>query len=375
MAFSTKIKLFTFCFLTLFVSKTILYAQKNNSYWQIDYAIGSIIKHKEVIGHLVTAHPELYTISWHKNAATNSDWKTGYNYPDWGIAFYYQNFNNPTLGNVVAVQYQTTFYLLNRNALNQLNFTFGTGFGYNTNPLDLEYNNQNVAMSSKIQLAELLKLEYKRPHLIKNIGFHAGLLLSHFSNASYKSPNFGINSLFINVGLAYQLTESPTIYPDRIKKEKISRQPIHYAISLYGGVHEAKWGLGTKPVYVLSGTISKKIGSKSGLQLGVDFFNSQSVKDFAAFRYHTLIEYPDRKLEDHKQVGIVAGHELFFNKISFETLLGYYVYNPLKVNPSVYQKLAIKYHLNASKMAISTNLKVHNSRAEYFTVGLHYQIH
>jgi hypothetical protein len=374
MAFSIKINKNILSFLALFIFSMQFIAQELPSYWQVDYGVGSIIKHKKVIGHLVTAHPEILTVSWHNNAAPNSIWKERYNYLDWGIALYYQKFNNPILGDVVALQYQTTFYLLNRNSKNQLNFLFGTGLGYNTNPLNLENNNQNVAMSSNIQLAELFKLEYKRPYLIKNFGFHAGFLLSHFSNASFKNPNFGINTLFINAGLEYHLSENPINYSRIEKLEKIEKQPYHIIISVFSGVHEAHAGLGTKPVYALSGQISKKIGYKSGLLLGVDFFNSQAVKEFADFRFHTLIEFPDRKLIDHKQMGIFAGHELFFNKISFETILGYYIYNPLKVNPSVYQKFSLKYHLNKS-IAVSTNLKVHNFRAEYFTLGLHYQIH
>ncbi len=375
MEVSIKIARLFIVFISFLVFSIQLFAQKTNTYWQVDYGVGSIIKHKEVVGHLVTAHPEQLTISWHKNAMTNSVWKERYNYLDWGIALNYQKFNNPTLGDVVALQYQTTFYLLNRNAKNQLNFHFGTGLGYNTNPLDLESNNQNVAMSSKIQLAESFKLEYQHPYLIDNFGFHAGLLLSHFSNASYKSPNFGINSVFVNIGLNYHVAKSPLVYPERIKIDKLEKQLFHYTLSVFSGVHEAKAGLGTKPVLIVSGHVSKRIGYKSGLQLGVDFFNSQAVKDLADFRYHTLLEYPDRVVEDHKQVGVFVGHELFFNKISFETLLGYYLYNPLQVDPSIYQKFSIKHHLNNNKFAISTNLKVHNFRAEYFTLGFHYQIH
>jgi len=375
MAFYLKIKNFSLYVLIFLVWSTSVHAQEENTYWQVEYGLGNIIKHKEIVGHLVTAHPEYFNISWHKNAAVNKHWQERYNFLDWGIALNYQKFNNTTLGNVIALQYQTTFYLLNRNTKNQLNFSVATGLGYATNPLSLENNNQNVAMSSKIQLAETLRLNYHRPYLIDHIGFHAGLAASHFSNASYKSPNFGINSLLVTAGLSYNLSNSPSLYPERKKPKKLEKQSYHLSLSIFSGLHEVKTGLGTKPILGISSSLQKRINYKSNLQFGIDYFNSQAVKDFSNFRYHTQIEYPDRKLLDHQQVGIFTGHELFFNKISFETLLGYYIYNPLKFNPSVYQKIAIKHHLNNKKTAISANLKVYKTTAEYLTIGFHYQIH
>jgi hypothetical protein len=373
MAFYLKIKYYLIFLFLVTQTRLSLSAQDTGSYWQADYAFGSIIEHKKLIGHLVKAHPEFLSISWQQNSPTDVTWKKRYNYPDWGFSISYQNFNNPTLGKVIGLQYQTTYYLLNRNAKNQLNLQMRTGIAYNTNPLSLSDNNKNVAMSSSLQLAEFIKLDYKIPNLFKNIGFHTGLLLTHYSNASYKNPNFGINSLFLSTGFDWQKSEK-LYYPKKPIKKRIPKQKIHLNTALYLGVHEAKAGLGDKPVYIISGYGSKKIGNKSTLQFGFDFFNSQAVKDFAGFRYHIQIESPDRVLLDHKQIGLFGGHELVFNKISLETLVGYYLYNPLKYSPSIYQKIALKHNLNSKKTALSLNLKVHNFKAEYLTLGFHYQL-
>ncbi len=374
MAICTKIKNRFLSIIILLLVFPLLHAQENDTYWQMDYALGSILKHQTGIAHLITAHPESISVSWYKNASVNSTWKQRYNYPDSGIALYYQNFNNTTLGEVFAIQYQTIYYLLNRNAKNQLNFKFGVGLGYNTNPLDLNNNNQNVVMSSKIQFSESMKIEYKHPYLYKNFGVYTGLFLSHFSNASYKSPNSGINSLFINAGIEYRLSKSPIVYPEILEEEKQAKNPFQYNLSLFIGFHELKSGLGTKPVYVVAGHVSKRIGYKSGFQLGVDFFNSQAVKDLMNLRFHAQIEDSNPQIYDHKQIGIFGGHELFFDKLSFETLLGYYIYQPFDLNPSVYQKLGLNYYFK-KRLALNANLKVHNFKAEYAALGFHYQIH
>ncbi len=362
--------IFIFAF---FAKSTLVQAQKSSNYWQTNYAIGSIIKHQKSIGHLNIAHPQFASISWHKGFAADSKWESRYNYPDWGIMISHHNFKNSTLGNVLAVQYLTTYYLLDRKRKNQLNLQVGAGFGYNTYPFDLESNNQNIVMSTHFQTAQLFKLNYSRHNLFKNIGFQAGLMVSHFSNASFKKPNTGINTLFINAGLNYRLSNSETTYPKQNKKEEFLATPLGIYLNINGGMHSAKAGLDTKFTYCASSYLKKQIGYKSGFQLGIDFFNSQANKDLADFNFHTKIEHPNKKLLDHKQVGIFAGHELFFNKIALETLVGYYLYKPFKINRQVYQKIGFKYYLN-SKTAIGLNLKVHLFTAEYLTLGFHHQI-
>ena len=368
-----NIKPITIFIFAFFVSSTLVLAQESSSYWQTNYAIGSIIKHQKSIGHLNIAHPQFASISWHKGFAADSEWRKRYNYPDWGVIISHHNFKNSKLGNVLAVQYLTTYYLLNRNNKNQLNLQIGAGFGYNTHPFDLESNNQNIVMSTHFQTAQLFKLNYSRLNLFNNIGFQAGLMVSHFSNASFKKPNTGINTLFINAGLNYRVSTKEATYPKRNKKEKFTDSALRLFLSLNGGMHSAKAGLDTKFTYYASSYLKKRIGYKSGFQLGVDFFNSQANKDFADFSFHTRIEHPDRKLLDHKQVGIFVGHELFFNKIALETLVGYYIYKPFKINRQVYQKIGFKYSLN-SKTAIGLNLKVHLFTAEYLTLGIHHQL-
>ncbi len=367
-------KHFVLFFLLIFVENTVAYAQEGDNYWQTNYAIGSIIKHQKSIGHLNIAHPEFISISWHKTAASSSEWKKRYNYPDWGIIVSHHNFKNPTIGNVFAVQYLTTYYLLNRNSKHQLNLDIGVGLGYNTHPFDLENNNQNMVMSSHLETAQLVSLNYRHPNLFNHIGFHAGFMATHFSNASFKKPNTGINTLFINAGLNYHISKAETTYPKRTKKEIFPNKSMGLFLGINGGMHSAKAGLHTKFIYHLCSYLEKRIGYKSGFQIGIDFFNSQANKDFADFSFHTKIEDPDRKLLDHKQVGIFAGHELFFNKIALETLIGYYIYRPLKITRQVYQKIGFKYYLNAHKTAIGLNLKVHLFTAEYLTLGIHHQL-
>ena len=353
---------------------SFLHAQKTTTYWDVDFAYGSVLKHKKSLGHLATAHPELYTISWF-TTAPKDNWKQKYNYPDWGLTLLHQEFNNPILGNVTALNYSNTFYLLNRNNTNQLNLGMGLGFGYSTMPLDFETNNQNIAISSPISFSVHLKANYEHPNLFRNIGFSTGFLLTHYSNSSYKKPNSGINSIFLNVGLSYRpILQENNLYPSKTAATKIKKQPISIDLSLEGAIHELRARLGAKPVLVFGATAHKRVSQKSSLTLGVAYFHSWANKDLADFIYHTNTENVNRKLKDFKQIGISIGHELLFDQWIFNNSVGYYAYNPLKETPSVYQKLGFKYRINHSKFSVGFVIKVHNFKADYTSLGVHYQI-
>lgn len=375
MAIFNKIRLIFGFILAILLSSLQSNAQESNSYWQLDYAKGSIVRHKNILGRLYTERPEFMSIGWHSQAKNDSNWKERYNYPDWGFVLLNQEFHNEILGNTTALNYTTTFYLLNRNAKNQLNVQLGFGGGYNTRPLDFDTNLLNVAMTSHFLFTQHFKLNYTHPKLFKKIGLHAGVSFTHFSNGSYKKPNLGINSLFLNVGLSYFNNSSNIIYQKREEKEVFKKQPIHFNLSVNGGFHESKPGVGLKPVYYLSGYAHKKIGHKSKLQLGVDFFDSQSVKDYAEFYYQIYNEDPENgERADHKQIGVFFGHELLFNKLSVETQVGYYFYKPFEESAPVYQKVSFKHYLGNKKSAIGISMKIHYFEAEFICLGYHHQI-
>ena len=73
---------------------------------------------------------------------------------------------------------------------------------------------------------------------------------------------------------------------------------------------------------------------------------------------------------DYKELGLFVGHELFINKLSIETQLGYYVYKPFDYEIDVYQRIGAKYYLY--KKLYRSWIKTHGGRAEAIeaTIGL-----
>ena len=350
-------------------------AQETGTYWEVDYAKGSILEHSQLVTYLFNKHPSIVTVGWFKTPRPDSKWKERYNYLDWGFVLIHQDFHNSKLGTTTGLNYTTTHYLLNRNNKNQFNLQIGFGAGYNSDPLDLETNLSNIVMSTHALFTQHIKVNYKYPNLFKKIGVNAGITFSHFSNGALKKPNLGLNTVFLNIGLNFHDNKNVVVYERLDKKEKIEKQPLNFFINLGVGAHETIPNLGTKPVYYASAYLSKRLSYKSGISFGFDFFNSQSIKDLADYNEINGFDQTGHKINDHKQFAVFLGKETYFNTLSFDFKIGYYLYRPVPGKTAIYETVSFKRYFSPKKnTAISLNLKTHLFEAEHITIGYHHQI-
>lgn len=364
-----------YCFIFLFLRFYVLStAQETISNWQLTYSMGSSIKHKQSMGHLVTSHPQSLMLSWSKTSDTTSIWRKRFNYPDTGITLTHQEFNNNKLGNITGLSYFTSHYIRNRNAKNQFNIDAGFGFGYADRHFDFEKNNQNNSISSAFVYHQYFKFNYRRPQMIKGLGLQTGLSFSHFSNASFKNPNNGINTIFLNVGLLYQPQKETIEYPSKQKPtfDTIAR-PWHVTISLKSGIHEIYPGLGSKPFVSLGSFVSKRIRPLLDVQAGFDFSHSWAAKKQAEFMYYAGYSEKDY-IEDYKQIGVHAGFEQYFKALSIDVNVGYYLYDPLQLNGDFYERFGVQYQLKNSPFKVGLGLKVHLFKADYVNLDVRFKL-
>lgn len=335
---------------------------------EVSYFHGNIYKHTDYITQLITGHPEGVVISFNKKTFGSREWEQAFNYPDYGFSFQYQDFKNEYLGEALALAVHYNFYFLNRN----LQFRISTGIGLATNPYDKVDNFKNNAFGSRLMSSELFMLNYRKENLVGRFGLQGGLIFTHFSNGRIKSPNSGINTYAANIGINYNLgSERPQYLRNDSIPHKTYREPFRYSLFFRSGVSESQiTGSGQKPFYHLSLAIDKRLGRKSALQLGTDVFFSMYLKEF--IRYSS-IAYPDRPYldpeTDYKRIGVFAGHELFINRLSIETQLGFYVYKPFKYESDMYQRVGAKYYFNKNLFS-GVALKTHGGRAEAIEFGV-----
>jgi len=355
----------------LFFSFSILsFSQEKESdfsYIQANYFYGNVLKHNKNVGYFLMDHPTGFILSWNKKTTGKNVWESRFNYPDFGVSMAYQDYKNPILGKLYSLYAHYNFYLTNRKSKDQLVFRTGWGIAYNTNPYDKVTNPKNVAFGTAINSSTYFKLFYKRENIINKIGFNAGLTFIHASNSSVKSPNTGVNVWATTIGLNYNLEDSSKIKYTPSKEEKKYKEKIKYNFAFRFGANESNFiGSGIKPFYVLSAYADKRIGRKSAFQIGGDYYISYMLKEYIKIR-HSIDE--NYKIGDYKRVGVFVGHELFINKLSLITQLGYYVYYPVEVEGRIYERVGLKRYFN-NKWFASVSLKAHAAKAETVAFGV-----
>ena len=339
--------------------------KQTKSYFEANYFIGNIALHNNDILHLIKGHPEGVILSWNKKTFGEKDWEQRYGYPDWGVSFAYQDLKNDVLGNNYSLYAHYNFYFLKRNLMLRI----GQGLAYNTNPYDKEDNHKNVAFGSTILSATYLMLNYKKERLFGRFGVQAGFSLLHYSNANVKAPNTSVNTIAFNVGVTYNLDEVDPEYIKTVTKEKFT-QPIKYNLVFRSGINESDViGSGQYPFYILSAYADKRLSHKSAVQLGTDVFFSMFLKELI---YYKSVAFPEENVsgdEDYKRVGVFAGHELFINKMSLVTQIGYYVYYPYDFEGRTYLRIGMKRYFG-EKIFGAITLKSHGAKAEAVEFGV-----
>ena len=359
-------KQLTIC--VLMFSVCFVFSQdKTHSYsLEVNQFYGSILKHNPDISHLITDHPNGIILSYNKKSYGFEDWESRYNYPDVGYSFIYQDMRNEHLGENYSLYAHYNFYFLKRNLM----FRIGQGIAYTTKPYDKETNFKNNAYGSDLLSTTYMMLNYRKENIIDGFGFQAGLSLIHYSNANVKAPNNSTNTLAFNIGVTYLLdAKNEPEYVESTEEKKFTEK-IKYNIAFRTGVNESDIiGTGQHPFYILSAYADKRISRKSAIQLGTDVFYSEFLKELI---YFYSVAYPERNIsgdEDFKRVGVFVGNELFINKMSIETQLGYYVYYPFDFEGQTYMRIGFKRYFGDTFFGAVT-LKTHAAKAEAVEFGI-----
>ncbi|NNE33307.1 MAG: acyloxyacyl hydrolase [Winogradskyella sp.] len=344
-----------------------LFAQeeKNDTYYDLNFFAGNIALHNNYILHLISGHPNGVIFGWNKKTHGEHAWEQQYNYPDYGASFVYQDFKNESLGVNYGLLGHYNFYFFRRHLMLRL----GQGIGYNTNPYHKTKNPKNIAFGSHLLSATYVLLNYKKENLFKNLGLQVGLTLTHFSNANLKAPNTGINTVAFNLGLLYSFNDNKRDFITTDGELNLNKR-LKYNFALRSGLNESDIvGSGQYPFYIISGYVDKRLNNVSAIQLGAEVFFSNFLKELI---YYQSVSFPEENVsgqEDYKRVGVFAGHELFINKLSVETQLGYYIYYPFDFEGRTYVRLGLKRYFGELFFG-AISLKSHGAKAEALEFGI-----
>jgi hypothetical protein len=340
---------------------------------EVKAGYGFLIPHKLEM-EIFDAHFPSFEVSISKMTFGKSRWEFMYNYPIIGIAYWYSDLGtSPYLGSAHAIFPYINFPLTPNKPI-RLYFRTGLGLGYLTKKFDRIDNYKNIAIGSNLNAAVSLSFEL-RARLINRLYFSGSISLTHFSNGSMKTPNYGINIPSIYAGLAYKLSKEnayqrrkllPELYPYEFDGKKFFQ--IQFGAGLGYKNMEAEIG-GKYMVYAFNTNILKQISYKSRVGIGFDVsYDGTDRKITETTNKEVLSSF----IPAVKTGGTLAW-ELMISKVSFVFNIGGYFTGVYKKEGGIYEKFAIYYYFNQNIYA-SVTLKAHYARADYITFGMGYNL-
>jgi hypothetical protein len=323
---------------------------------------------------IMQKHYPAFEVSLLKATYGRTRWEYMYNYPYIGVSYWYAGLGNVKwMGDAHAVFPYISFPLFKDESFS-VSFRLGVGLGYLTKRYERTDNYKNIAIGSHLNgcVNMLLDARWKiGPRFLAS----AGIALTHFSNGTIKTPNYGLNIPGVSVGMAYRLSrENPyfrkKLLPELIPFEFDGKKYLHADVSLALGIKDMQSTLGVGNMYMVysgSGNLLIPIGFKSKTGLGLDVsYDASEVK---------LLELQEVETESNFEViktGINAAFELSFSNASMMFNVGGYLSGKEKTKGAIYEKLALRYYLNKNLFTALT-LKAHYARADYLTLGIGYR--
>jgi hypothetical protein len=318
------------------------------------------------------AHFPAFEISIQQATYGKKSWEALYRYPIIGISYWYSDLGGfPELGNAHAI-YPFINFPLNPDLNNSLNFRLGVGLAYLTNKFHPTDNYLNFAIGSHLNAAISLFFDY-RLQASRRLQLFAAAGLTHFSNGSIKTPNFGLNILSLSAGMAYNLRKPNPyldlkILPELYKFEFDGKKWFSIEGQIAMGIKDMTQETGKRhSVFNAAINVLKPVSMRSKIGFGFDL--TQDGSDKSVLKKKGIFYEKDSEL---LKPGANVAYEMLLDRTSFLFNIGMHLSGAERSEGDIYQKLALK-QMFTQNLFGTIALTVHFGKADYIGFGLGYR--
>ena len=324
----------------------------------VNYHSGFIIPEYTFFNYITQDYIRSIDVCIYKETYGKNIWEKLYNYPDYGISFFYTTLgNDKILGKEMALTYFFKTNFISRKRFHFYNRT-GIGIGYVNRNFDLNTNYLNVAISSNFNIHFNFRLGINYS-ITKKIDLNTGISFDHFSNANTSAPNLGINSVTAFGGLSYRLGRKTEKLKPNVDAH-IRKNNFEISASI-GGKHTREFS----SVYFETSSVSldftREYYRAFYLGTGIDLFYDSSIKS-------QLKNVGEKyKKGNDFQTGIHLSQEFVYNKLGLIIQEGIYLY---QVNQkTIYNRAIIKYKVS-NHLSMHLSMKSHLNILDYPELGI-----
>ena len=344
--------------------------KKNSKYLDLRFENGAML------GNTTQFSDQIVNSSYYNGADirlgfrnTNPDdiYSNVYRRPYFGVGVYTSTFNNEDVGSPGAVYFFLTIPL-KFEGLKKWTFSYSGAFGlsYNFNPYDPINNPTNMFVGSYrncyVHLGFIANYKFSEKWALNGtFGF------KHFSNGSFKQPNFGINLIPATIGVSYKLDKEPIIHD----KRQIPVYKKHGLMNVALSAGSKNYEVGGENFLKNTLTVDylRQINYKYRIGVGLDFFYS----DRANLRNRSDAS----KLSKFYSLAATGSWEwVLTEKLYIPIAIGFYLHrNPENDEKTFYyERVGIRYRITDHVFA-GVTIKAHGGAADYFEWTIGYAIH
>ena len=284
-----------------------------------------------------------------------------YNYPEYGLSFFYSTLgNDQILGKEAAL-----------NAFLRLNFIMkpkfhlynqlGLGFTYVSKKFDFQNNYLNVGVGSHYNIHFNYRLGTSF-QLNKKTEFNTGISFDHFSNGNTSEPNLGVNYLSLFGGVSYKIGQHMDRKIQEIKPH-IRKNNLELFTAI-GGKHTRSLSYKYYVTSSVSLQLVREYFRALYLGVGTDIFYDSSVRSEMAAKgltYHSINDF---------QTGIHVTQTFAYGRFNLILQEGVYLFLYDKVNNKVMYNRGIFQFKVSDNLMIRLAMKSHLHILDFPEVGL-----
>ena len=297
----------------------------------------------------------------------NDIYGTVYRRPYMGVGWYSSTFHNADIGKPNALYYFMTIpFVFEKDKKLTFNYTGAFGLSYNFNPYDSIQNPANIFVGSYRNCYVHLGLEanYK---FSEKWQANATLGFKHFSNGSFKKPNYGINLIPLTLGVTYKVGDDKIEHYSRPVPEFIKNNQLNLTVA-FG----SKNYVNEDPNYLkmtMGINFLRAVNYKYRIGVGFDVFYS------AASDLRT--ESGTSSFSDAFSYAVVPNWEWVITERLYVPLgIGIYLHRNEENDEKYgyYERAGIRYRVT-DHLSAGVTIKAHAGVADYFEWTLGYTFH
>lgn len=338
---------------------------------------------------------------YHLNMADNkADWVKMLNIRSVDLAFSYRNYQSIYL----AKQPTTTVGFLGDyyGAIAKINISLasvgktelllnpGFGFGYAT---ETYYTDNNPLVGSHINFTAQIGLKIATP-LTSSTRLWAGVDLYHYSNAAFKLPNYGVNSINASFGVDQDIS-TPATQGSKTPYQHYKKHTFEFGVNIgHRGIVQDGGGLSgagyadrrayqkTAPNNLYKSGLyagyNYRLNPVLSLRAGIDAVYYFTTLDTISDVKHYYATYQELGSSyDRFRVGASLGAELWLGRFSLPVNYGYYLHyhyfvptqNTKYSTPDTYWTFGARYYFTPA-FALEAKQYLHRTQADFAGFGV-----